>query len=524
MYVLTTQQHVSPWLLQELRLGSAHMARNIFYRRAKALFDFEVEADVYVRAQCALLLSCSSVTVDPTTSSSWLSSSLQHAQTLQAHNCHSPTGDAQLIADHKRLWWCLLLRDRILSLTLHRPLQIPPQVFNTDTALFEVADVYSVDGNTAVIHGQTRFGLPWLFETYQCLIDILTELSALVFSARVPGPASGTDAQLNLVGLWEYHASRLHGWRAQLGHCDACCHDPVSAFIVCMMELYYSTSIITLETQKVLLMSREPEGTGHGQYRIISCEIVSTAVQDAARVVRRLLVKDLARHLPGYVLPCLVTPLVLSGLDVLLCAAEGASLAAKQQFCQFTRAMALFDRQHDTIAGNGLDGVVFQIFQFLEAAVESRTCRDSSSSTTTSLANQPMAGMPCCAAKHLHPMTPPSWHKAHNWSDLALQDHAFFLELLYALHIAVSAGSGPIWTAMSQPPPNEQSIAQSLQQELKDHLACSPAVATMATEDLIKHSSATPIDEATGPLVEVQSNGLEALEWGDILADTLFVI
>ncbi|CEN59924.1 hypothetical protein ASPCAL02365 [Aspergillus calidoustus] len=273
----------------------------------------------------------------------------------------------------------------------------------------------------------------------------------------------------------------------------------------------------------MLRMSREPEGTGHGQYRIISCEIVSTAVQDAARLIRRLLVKDLARHLPSYVLPCLVTPLVLSGLDVLLCAAEGASLASKQQFCQFTRAMALFDRQHDTIPGNGLDGVVFQVFQFLEAAVESRTCRDSSSSTTKSLANRPMAGMPCCAAKYIHPMTPPSWHKARNWSDLALQDHAFFLELLYALHVAVSAGSGPTWMAMSQPPPNEQSIAQSLQQELKDHLACSPALATMATEDLMEHSSATPIDEATGPLLEVESNRLDALEWGDILADTLFI-
>jgi hypothetical protein len=85
------------------------------------------------KAQGALLLTYQSSSVELHAGSIWLTVAIQNAIIYGAHvyghsvkpDNHDPHENIK-----KRLWWSILLRDRILPLGLRRHLQITPQNFN----------------------------------------------------------------------------------------------------------------------------------------------------------------------------------------------------------------------------------------------------------------------------------------------------------------------------------------------------------------------------------------------------------
>lgn len=90
------------------------------------LYEARVEQDALAISQAAVLLSYSTSDQEIWANSGWLHIAVQHARMLQAHQYHyleveTPARGSTL----KRLWWCCLIRDRIVSLGMRRPLQIP---------------------------------------------------------------------------------------------------------------------------------------------------------------------------------------------------------------------------------------------------------------------------------------------------------------------------------------------------------------------------------------------------------------
>lgn len=100
------------------------------------LYDFDVESCPLVLAQTAILLTFHPGNQQswPTQSNtSWLSKAIQHCKAIKAHQA----ARAQEIGSRpssksekhrilmRRIWWCCITRDRMLSLGLHRELQIP---------------------------------------------------------------------------------------------------------------------------------------------------------------------------------------------------------------------------------------------------------------------------------------------------------------------------------------------------------------------------------------------------------------
>lgn len=94
-------------------------------------------------AQAALLLTFypgNQQTWSTQTNTSWLSKAIQHCKVMKAHqtvstssggSCKSQEPDKRRIL-MRRIWWCCITRDRMLSLGLHRELQIP-DTFSTLT-------------------------------------------------------------------------------------------------------------------------------------------------------------------------------------------------------------------------------------------------------------------------------------------------------------------------------------------------------------------------------------------------------
>ncbi|KAL2842032.1 hypothetical protein BJY01DRAFT_249268 [Aspergillus pseudoustus] len=473
-------QHVSPWVLHELGLRSVHAARETFYRRAKTLFALEVEADSYTKSQSALLLSCTTAMMDPTTAANWLSISIQYAQTLSAPSWYAfHAGDTAYQLAPKRLWWCLLLRDRTLSITSHRPLQISPFLFDIDISLFTSTDIHEDFGAPESFNWSVGLGAAALFECQRGLIHTLTDLSLLLFAPRMTGGLMADFTRdPGVLDPWDNLSSRLLEWKAQLKVQETCFCDPQSIFLISSMRIYYSTAVVTLETQRVLRMAGLINATfDTRQHSPRSAEIVSAAITNIAAVIRRMLVKDLVRHLPATMcvllplvfhelapnprtcphltltngrLPALVTPLLFSGLDVLLCSTGDDSAACKQQFCYLSRAMALFERHnHRGPAGSkDLCTIIYEAFDELATAVEmisgpnaqvimhpgSLFCEGNLLQRDKALAVQ-------CGEQTAHPQT--TAQSPANWNELVQRNPRFYTQLLNMIHTVITTASCP---------------------------------------------------------------------------------
>lgn len=81
-------------------------------------------------AQVALMLTYHAPTVYDRTNSYWLSTAIHFARMCGADMYESQGLGFECKATLKRLWWCCILRDRIMALGLRRPLQIKPTDFD----------------------------------------------------------------------------------------------------------------------------------------------------------------------------------------------------------------------------------------------------------------------------------------------------------------------------------------------------------------------------------------------------------
>ncbi|KAF4471991.1 c6 zinc finger domain containing [Fusarium albosuccineum] len=113
-------------VLRRLGFCSVQEAGLEFYARAKALFDLDTSADEMMRAQTALLLSNCSLTKSGTASTYWLTTAFHYARSVGANKYDLTDCSERRIGDLKRLWWCCILTDAILALSLRIPLTIAP--------------------------------------------------------------------------------------------------------------------------------------------------------------------------------------------------------------------------------------------------------------------------------------------------------------------------------------------------------------------------------------------------------------
>jgi len=167
----------------DLGFSSVRQAREQFWNRAKLLFDFEVETNPISIAQGALLLAYHTAASNVLKSNTfWLEAAIRSAMSDNAHLYYSdPTQSEMKRNKRKRLWWCCIIRDRILPLGVRRALVITFEHFAFDKFPMIIEDFQDEIDHSRVYDSETKRKHADLF-VMQCQLAIaLTDTISTIY-------------------------------------------------------------------------------------------------------------------------------------------------------------------------------------------------------------------------------------------------------------------------------------------------------------------------------------------------------
>ncbi|CAM1502789.1 Fc.00g075650.m01.CDS01 [Cosmosporella sp. VM-42] len=335
--------------IKTLGFSDIRQAKASFYRKAKLLFDFESESSPIYIAQAALLLSYrpSYATLGikrPNTT--WLTTAIQNAEIADANHYTSfqssspatPQEERKHQNTLKRLWWCCIIRDRVLPLCVRRNIQIDRARFNfAIDAPLRYADLEDEIEHSRVYDPKTKRHLIRILEKFVELCIILTDVLALVYpldERRPSGSASVLDTSKiwqakNALREWERDtASRLSdladSTKKALNNSEdkGMPHESVTLYIH-LMYMYYHSAWLALCHHEALGLANN---TGQAYNSMSDLSLATSQNQqelfDAASAVTKSLERlnhlKLDRWLPSSAVACTAIPLVLHILDVKL--------------------------------------------------------------------------------------------------------------------------------------------------------------------------------------------------------------
>ncbi|KAI5864845.1 fungal-specific transcription factor domain-containing protein [Durotheca rogersii] len=383
---------VSKNSIKALGFPSIRTARATFYRRTKLLFDFDTEASLIDLAQTALLLSFWATNwslASKKLNSTWLGIAIQNAKSSDAHlYAVKPTYSA--VTDPvqhkkqntlKRLWWCCLIRDRILALGVRRSLQISRSHFdldaNTGLGYTDLAD--EVD-RSKVYNADTKRCLIEIFVQLGELSSVLTDLITLVFPLddvpgwdRELGPEGAAKLKECKVALRRWYKGATLRFpmfgggntpRMATPNAKQFQHDSVILYTNLMYMHYHSARAVLCHHEVLqLAVACTSPNLSNNLREFANIYENRHELQDAAcsvtECLKELLQLRLARWLPISAVACTALPLVLHIIDVKLssqnnhtnCSAEpDPQLAAKQHRLNILiEAMKTYQPQYDGV-------------------------------------------------------------------------------------------------------------------------------------------------------------------------------
>ncbi|KAI1378589.1 fungal-specific transcription factor domain-containing protein [Hypoxylon crocopeplum] len=383
---------VSKSSIKALGFPSIRAARATFYRRTKLLFDFDTETSLVDLAQTAVLLSFWATNwslASKKLNSTWLGIAIQNAKSSDAHlyavkPTYSPITDP---IQHKkqnilkRLWWCCLIRDRILALGVRRSLQVSRAHFDLDANPgLGYADLADEVDRSKVYNAETKRCLIEIFVQLGELCSVLTDLVTLVFPLDdVPG----WDRELGSEGATKLKECKaaLRKWykgatyrfpmfggdstpRMTTANSKQFQHDSVILYTN-LMYMHYHSARAALCHHEVLQLAVACTSPNLSSNLREFSNIYENRheLQDAAcsvtECLKELIQLRLARWLPISAVACTALPLVLHIIDVKLSsqnrskgtpAGSDPHLAAKQHRLNILiEAMKTYQPQYDGV-------------------------------------------------------------------------------------------------------------------------------------------------------------------------------
>ncbi|KAL4789283.1 hypothetical protein BDV19DRAFT_395188 [Aspergillus venezuelensis] len=392
---------VPPVVLHAAGFPDLRVARNMLYTRAKLLYDLNCEPSPRCIAQASLLLSHHLPSSDLHAGSLWLSISVQN---LLVANALDPTPNPATSNLQKRIWWGIMLRDRILSLGLGRQPQLVidgdgkgtrnggsiAAVIGEDVLgeedleeEFDASEVY--DPETKRILAKV---LAAQCELAMCLGNVL----ALVNPSSPTTPlrfSLSTERYVNdleLIRIFSGKGSIEERSRARIRQQAVQCrsdllrwstnakgalgsavnsnltHESVSLQFG-LAFFYYHVARLALSNFEALSLQQNdvspPKDTGvigtgttvasedteADYYRIRDeLEDASGCITDT---IKRFLAQSVAQYLPSVALPLVAHPLLLSALDVKISSTKSQSATRKRRFRYYANLMQVFQSRYD---------------------------------------------------------------------------------------------------------------------------------------------------------------------------------
>ncbi|KAI8713374.1 Fungal-trans domain-containing protein [Fusarium sp. LHS14.1] len=361
---------VSPAVLKNAGYSGVKVARGIFYRRAKLLFDFGVESDPFTKAQAALLLTFQFSAAEPHAGSLWLSTGIQNAIVAQTHAFQAPGSSTALKRRNKRLWWSLYWRDRVLTLGLRKPLQITPSSFNVQLDLLTQDDLIDEAHHSFVYDPKTKRHLTDIL-TFQCRLGILlTEVLALTYGPSSFDPTYSLDHFEATLSQMRTARARLARWKEDaeaafyvfLG--DGHTHRSLTLFSS-LIYIYAYAAQIALGNHEALIIERMQKGVtllDDSALRSIGEELTH-ATTETTRLVRLIVKQGLTQHLPISVIAYIAFPLMLSSLDDKISSDDAQTESDRSLTKYHAQAMHLCSKRFE-----GAEDISRMISQILHSA------------------------------------------------------------------------------------------------------------------------------------------------------------
>ncbi|KAL9562086.1 hypothetical protein ACKAV7_014009 [Fusarium commune] len=367
--------------LRSLGFASVHNARDTYYRRSKLLFDLCSERNLVSSAQGALLLSYNGTMKDQKrTNSIWLSTAIHLAQAAGADQFHTSLNPSlTTVNELKRLWWCCIVRDRILPLGMRRQLHITSLDVAHGSYLPTEKDFSREIDGSRVYAPQTKRTLVRLFITLCELTVPLTDVIKIVYpTGRLTDIHSPVvhDAQQGRESLQSCEAG-LEAWFER-----ATIQFPTPAGIITREEslvlytnllyIYYHAACFALYQHKAFIISQEQaQATSELQG-------TKSKIEDAALGItenlKELIQLRLERFLPISIAAYIAVPLVLHILDVRL-AKRPLQIAQKQgKLNVYIETMKAMQNLYD-----GVDDV----WTFIRTAIDYATVQDAENETSS---------------------------------------------------------------------------------------------------------------------------------------------
>lgn len=234
--MLTSVKFVSSSTIQDLGFRSVRAARATQYRRAKvpffsffytnsmtyltqALFDFDIERNHLAKAQGALLMTYHVPLNEPLINSYWLGVAIHFARAEGAERYSTyTTADPARHNQLKRLWWCCIIRDRLLALGLRRPISIFSQSIDELWPPLTEDDLKNEIGRSCVCSAPVKTRLLGSLAALCKLCGILTDILPLLYP---PDGVHASGDRLDLLNRLYTHTHDLNEWHDAVANNEA---------------------------------------------------------------------------------------------------------------------------------------------------------------------------------------------------------------------------------------------------------------------------------------------------------------
>ncbi|KAH8600020.1 hypothetical protein B0O99DRAFT_590435 [Bisporella sp. PMI_857] len=333
--VLSVIQFVTVATLRKLGISSPIQAASILYRRAKLIFDFDCEPSALSIAQASLLLSHHTSDQDGKKNTFWLMIACENAKDCSAHNYQSIENISEKErAMLKRLWWCCIVRDRILALGTRRSLQITPDMFNFKSASFSSKDLQGEIDLSRVYSLETKQGLANLFAM---LSIVWARNSALI----LPNTQENDSLALSIAkfdectdGLSQWYSGAITHFPTPAGLGNT--HDSLILFTNLMYIYYYSAKLSLSQHKALFLMTTPYHSNDHSTLIQQANNETKDSVLGIAENLKELVQLRLAKYLPFSAAPYITLPYILHILDAQF-ASTASAIAVKQRRLEIFR-------------------------------------------------------------------------------------------------------------------------------------------------------------------------------------------
>ncbi|KIX10170.1 uncharacterized protein Z518_01251 [Rhinocladiella mackenziei CBS 650.93] len=227
---------------------SRNVARKVFLKRAKALYDADHETNKICLVQAVFLLSFLwNGSTDEKDMAYWLSIAIGNAQGKGMHR--STTNSTLRPRDRrlwKRIWWSLYVRDRHCSVNIGRPMRIRDDDYDVEPLEeLDFEDDFSQSASVSTIYGRTR-------RIHALYVIYMSKLSMIFGDINLTKfPTCKARPTLSCEEL----SSQLMKWRQQLPPELQNWEDEEGSFWARMLELTYNQHLIVLhrpENSKML--------------------------------------------------------------------------------------------------------------------------------------------------------------------------------------------------------------------------------------------------------------------------------